>query len=112
MKTSRALCGDSTEVTACGDSPQCQPYAVRNRADRNAIKVYGFSHHASTPARWTCSNIVMYAMLKTARAGGFTLTDILHTLLARGERSMRVQTWAEQHVLPQALKAFRPSLMT
>jgi hypothetical protein len=33
-------------------------------------------------------------MLAAARAGGYTQTDILHTLLVRGERSLRVQDMA------------------
>ena len=37
---------------------------------------------------------VIQVMLAAARAGGYTQTDILHTLLVRGERSMRVQDMA------------------
>jgi hypothetical protein len=34
------------------------------------------------------------AMLAAARAGGYTQTDILHTLLVRGERSKRLELMA------------------
>jgi hypothetical protein len=33
-------------------------------------------------------------MLAAARAGGYTQTDILHTLLVRGERSKRLELMA------------------
>jgi hypothetical protein len=34
---------------------------------------------------------MIQAMLAAARAGGYAQTDILHTLLVRGERSKRRQ---------------------
>lgn len=37
---------------------------------------------------------MIQAFLAAARAGGYTQTDILHTLLARGERSERLQQMA------------------
>jgi len=37
---------------------------------------------------------MVQAMLAAARAGGYTQTDILHTLLVRGERSKRIENMA------------------
>jgi hypothetical protein len=37
---------------------------------------------------------MIQAMLAAARAGGYAQTDILHTLLARGERSKRLELMA------------------
>jgi hypothetical protein len=37
---------------------------------------------------------MIQAMLAAARAGGYTQTDILHTLLVRGERSKRIENMA------------------
>ena len=40
------------------------------------------------------AEIIIKAMLAAARAGGHTQTDILHTLLVSGERSVRIQDMA------------------
>jgi hypothetical protein len=48
-------------------------------------------------AGWTGgpkTEAMIKAMLAAARAGGYAQTDILHTLLVRGERSMRIQDMA------------------
>lgn len=37
---------------------------------------------------------IVEAMLAAARAGGYTQTDVLHTLLVRRERSRRVENMA------------------
>lgn len=37
---------------------------------------------------------MIHAMLAAARAGGYAQTDILHTLLVRGERSKRIELMA------------------
>jgi len=37
---------------------------------------------------------MIHAMLAAARAGGYAQTDILHTLLVRGERSKRLELMA------------------
>jgi hypothetical protein len=39
---------------------------------------------------------MIQAMLAAARAGGYTQTDILHTLLVRGERSKRLELMARE----------------
>jgi hypothetical protein len=46
---------------------------------------------------WKCGpklGAVVHAILAAARAGGYTQTDILHTLLVRGERSKRLELMA------------------
>lgn len=50
----------------------------------------------SSPAGRTRAKVVMDAMLTAARAGGFAQSDILETLLARGEVSHRVKALAVQ----------------
>ena len=39
---------------------------------------------------------IVESFLTAARAGGYTQTDILHTLLVRGERSKRTQDMARE----------------
>lgn len=40
------------------------------------------------------TEVMIQAMLAAARAGGYAQTDILHTLLVRGERSKRLELMA------------------
>lgn len=57
--------------------------------------VYG-DPSETTPAGRTRGKALIDAMLTAARAGGFTQSDILETLLAGGEVSHRVKAMAVQ----------------
>ena len=59
-----------------------------------ADTVYGNGQHGSTSAGRQRAENMLFAMLKAARAGGYTQTVILHTLLVRGEASQRIQDMA------------------
>ena len=59
-----------------------------------ADTVYGDGQHDSTHAGRSRAENMLFALLVAARAGGYTQTDILHTLLVRGECSMRIQDMA------------------
>ena len=57
--------------------------------------VYGDASESSSKGRIR-GKALMDAMLTAARAGGFTQSDILATLLAHGEVSLRVKAMAVQ----------------
>jgi hypothetical protein len=48
----------------------------------------------STPAGQNRAARMIESILAAASAGGYRQTDVLHTLLARGERSKRIQDMA------------------
>jgi hypothetical protein len=52
---------------------------------------------------------MIHAMLAAARAGGYTQTDILHTLLVRGERSKRLEQMARAACYEGDASASTPS---
>lgn len=59
-----------------------------------ADTVYGQDRNDATPTGQARAENMMLAMLEAARAGGYTQTDILQTILVRGERSKRIQDMA------------------
>jgi len=56
-----------------------------------ADTVYGNGRHDSTSAGRQRAENMLFAMLTAARAGGYTQTDILHTILVRGGPSQRIR---------------------
>ena len=76
--------------TADGEAYEIQPAGVLLIL---AEMVYG----PQDDPQWTGgpkTEAIIQAMLAAARAGGYTQTDILHTLLVRGERSKRLEFMA------------------
>ena len=59
-----------------------------------ADTIYGDGRNDSTPTGQARADKMIDAMLSAARAGGYKQTDILQTLLVRGERSKRIQDMA------------------
>lgn len=76
--------------TADGAAYDIQPAGVLMLL---ADTVYGDSCESS-PAGRARAKAMIDAMLKAARAGGFTQSDILETLLSRGDVSHRVKALA------------------
>jgi hypothetical protein len=74
--------------TADGTAHDIQPAGVPLIL---ADTVYGNSQHDSTPAGRNRAENMLFAMLTAARAGGYTQTVILHTLLVFGEPSQRIR---------------------
>jgi len=77
-------------LTAEGNTYEVQPAGVLLIL---ADMVYGPQDVPSWTGRPKAEAMVQ-AMLCAAQAGGYTQTDVLHTLLVRGERSQRIQTMA------------------
>jgi hypothetical protein len=76
--------------TADGQAYDIQPAGVLLIL---ADMVYGPQDDPAWTGRPKTEAIVQ-VILAAAHAGGYTQTDILHTLLVRGERSLRVQDMA------------------
>jgi len=77
--------------TPNGDGYDIQPAGVLLIL---ADTVYSEDCNDSTPAGQGRAARMIDSILAAARAGGYTQTDILHTLLVRGERSKRIQDMA------------------
>lgn len=64
-----------------------------------ARKVYGPQDDPNNVPGWTgrpAAEALIRDILSEARAGGYTRGDILHTLLAKDERSWRVEAMARE----------------
>jgi hypothetical protein len=91
-------------VTPNGDGYDIQPAGVMLIL---ADMVYG----PQDDPEWTGgtkTEAAIQDMLGAARAGGYIQTDILHTLLVRGERSMRIHDMARAACAaagPQSIQA-------
>ncbi len=59
-----------------------------------ADAAYGAGSHDTPPSGKAKAEAMICDMLKAATAGGFTQSDILHTLLATSEVSKRVKAMA------------------
>ena len=59
-----------------------------------ADAVYGEDRNDATATGQACAENMILAILAAARAGGYTQTDILQTIIVRGERSKRIQGMA------------------